>query len=93
MPYIKPKDREKFKEFLEKLPVPENAGELNYLITSLIDKCLRNTDINYQVLNDILGALEGAKQEFYRRFVQDFEEEKIQQNGDIEAYKKKNETT
>jgi len=32
---------------------------------------------------DVLGALEGAKQEFYRRKVVQYEENKIAENGDV----------
>jgi len=37
----------------------------------------------YQTFNDIIGALEGCKQEFYRRMVAPYEEQKIQANGDV----------
>ena len=38
---------------------------------------------HYQTINDILGALEGAKMEFYRRVAVPYEQEKILDNGDV----------
>ena len=38
---------------------------------------------NYQAINDIIGALESAKLEFYRRPVAIYEDKKIIENGDI----------
>jgi hypothetical protein len=38
---------------------------------------------NYQTVNDIVGALEGAKMEFYRRAAAPYEDLKIKENGDV----------
>jgi hypothetical protein len=38
---------------------------------------------NYQRFNDVLGALEGAKLEMVRRRLNDYEDSKIAQNGDV----------
>jgi len=59
-----------------------NAGELNYEITHLINSYF-NINKNYQSINDVLGALEGAKLEFYRRIVEPYENRKWTQNGDV----------
>jgi hypothetical protein len=61
----------------------ENAGELNYIFTTEILGYIIKHGKSYQTFNDILGALEGAKQEFYRRVVAPYEDEKIKQNGDV----------
>lgn len=64
---------------------PSNAGELNFFIT----KCLLTYwnfgpgNKGYKTINDILGAVEGAKLEFYRRVVVPYEEQKIKENGDV----------
>ena len=61
---------------------PQNAGELNYMFTKLIrEYWMRNQ--SYQTANDIIGALEGAKLEFYRRTVAPYEDIKIAENGDL----------
>jgi hypothetical protein len=86
MPYIKQDDRTKFNQVLELVngeALPENAGELNYLITKIVQISLANSKGNYQALNDAVGALEGAKLELYRRVVAPYEDLKINENGDV----------
>jgi hypothetical protein len=39
--------------------------------------------LKYKTINDILGALEGAKMEFYRRVVVKYEDSKREENGDV----------
>jgi len=34
-------------------------------------------------MNDVMGALSGASQEFYRRHVAGYEDECIKKNGDV----------
>jgi hypothetical protein len=60
-----------------------DPGELNYAITVLMRNYWNGSDKTYQAINDILGALEGAKLEFYRRVVVPYEDEKIRLNGDV----------
>lgn len=61
----------------------ENAGELNYAITTLVSAYLNHKQISYQTLNDAMGALEGAKLELYRRVIASYENTKISSNGDV----------
>ena len=58
-------------------------GELNFSISWLLMEYWQRSDKDYQAINDILGALEGAKLEFYRRVAVPYEETKIKENGDI----------
>lgn len=62
---------------------PETPGELNYVITLELISYLDRMGTSYQSINDIIGALEGAKLEFYRRWVGPFEDDKIKVNGDV----------
>ena len=81
MPYIPPDRRHELRPACEPAIGP---GELNYQITSLIRQYLDSRwKVDYRALNDVLGALEGAKAEFYRRVVVPFEEEKRAANGDV----------
>lgn len=80
MPYIKQEDR----QFLhEDFPKARTPGELNYLITSACLEYLAYQKKDYQHYNDVIGALEACKLEFYRRAVAPYEEEAIKRNGDI----------
>jgi len=59
-------------------------GELNFEFSVLIEDYLKaNWPVNYQVLNDVLGALSGAAAEFNRRVVVPYEETKLAENGDV----------
>lgn len=58
-------------------------GELNFQITTLLTQYIKSKGLDYQAINDVLGALEGAKLEFYRRVAVPYEDQKIQQNGDV----------
>jgi len=64
----------------------QNGGELNYAISKLCAEYVLNNGLAYQVLSDVVGALEGAKQEFVRQIVNPYEDKKILENGPLEAY-------
>ena len=76
-PYITNEDRA-----YVKARGPKTAGELNYAITMLVQGYL-GEEPNYQLFNDAIGALEGAKLELYRRQVVPYEDVKIEENGDL----------
>ncbi len=82
MPYIKPEDRGALDHSIANC-IPRDAGELQYVIARIIKQHLATRTMRYQVLNDVIGALEGAKLEFYRRVVAPYEETKRAQNGDV----------
>jgi hypothetical protein len=62
---------------------PNEPGQLNYAITCVLKDYIEMNDLNYQTINDIVGALEGAKLEFYRRVAAPYEDTKIKENGDV----------
>jgi hypothetical protein len=80
MPYITKDARED----LAAGRLPRTPGELNFAITKLLNAYVRSNygRLSYQLINDALGAVEGAKLEFYRRVVVDFENGKLAENGD-----------
>lgn len=80
MPYIKQYERDVLSLGTRK---PQTPGELNFMITKLVTEYLQRRGTNYSVLNEIVGVLECTKQEFYRRVVVPYEEEKIKLNGDV----------
>jgi hypothetical protein len=85
MPYIKDADRWKLDSQVEGglWPSADTPGELNYIFTVIALDYFEYHGGNYQAINDILGALEGAKLEFYRRKAADYEDTKIKENGDV----------
>jgi len=85
MPYIAQDRRRAIvkKAYLDMTEI-DKAGELNYAITILIQQYSHNKGkLSYQTINDIIGALEGVKQEFYRRVAVPYEEAKIKENGEV----------
>jgi hypothetical protein len=89
MPYIQQSDRDKFNlQSVEGQPVIplekiETCGELNYIITLICHNYIKRKGLRYQNINDVMGALEGAKTEFYRRVAAPYEDQKIIENGDV----------
>jgi len=86
MPYIRKESREKFNQFkLDLLSLAiETSGELNYVITKIILEYLYKKGIpKYNNYNEIVGVLECAKQELYRRQIAPYEDIKIKDNGDV----------
>lgn len=82
MPYIK-SDRESWRRTPIGEATPATVGELNFLFTSLAWQYFQLNGKDYQSVNDVLGALEGAKLEFYRRVAAPYEDKKIEENGDV----------
>lgn len=83
MPYIKKEDRLRINTQLS-TPYIGSPGELNYLLTFYCNNYMkRNGGVSYKNINDIMGALEGAKQEFYRRVAAPYEDKKKKENGDV----------
>lgn len=78
MPYI-PQDARKL---LSEGRKPDTAGELNYLITRLVDEFLMRKGVSYTHINAAVGVLECAKMELYRRIASPYEDSKVMENGD-----------
>lgn len=78
MPYINPEAKAAYWEG----QVPRTAGELNYHLTVQILDYLGDRP-NYQKYNEVIGVLECAKLELYRRMVAPYEDGKRLTNGDV----------
>lgn len=85
MPYLLPTDRARLDaaiDALANLMTPEQrAGELNYIINRLMLKMTGQG--KYRDINELIGALECAKLEFYRRKAAPYEDKKAAENGDL----------
>ena len=63
---------------------PESPGELNYLISRLIDSYLVSKGaLRYAHINEVVGVLECAKLELYRRLAAPYEDGKLKERGDV----------
>ena len=84
MPYIKQERRARLGTAMEYSAIDtiDTAGELNYLITIFVKDYLGDNP-NYERFNSVIGALEAAKLELYRRMVAPYEDKKIAENGDV----------
>jgi hypothetical protein len=86
MPYIKTEGRERLlnSSLRELLKAPDalGAGELNFLISTLLWSVFEKNRC-YQKANELLGVLNAVTMEFYRRKVAPYEDLKIEENGDI----------
>ena len=60
-------------------------GRLNYCFSRIANGVMG--DVSYSKIAMITGVLENIKQEFYRRVASPYENQKINQNGDIKEYK------
>jgi hypothetical protein len=94
MPYITQNTRKRYDTLIDdvvnklsdKYPVDHgndfDEGDLNYIV-SKICWTLFDKSPSYSKANKIVGALECIKQEFIRRKVNPYEDDKSKQNGDI----------
>ena len=83
MPYIKQDRRKDLDQAVVDLVFLMNKdhGECNYVVTRLLDLLMQPK--NYADINGIIGVLECAKLEFYRRAAAPYEDQKIIENGDV----------
>ena len=89
MPYIAQEKRALLEHSLASLAArivveepKSQAGVLNYCISALLNEVLKTNGLNYRNINELIGVLECAKLELYRRVASPDEDEKIQSNGD-----------
>jgi hypothetical protein len=79
MPYITKERREELNTKVDF----QSPGELNYAITILCLEYLAQGKVNYARMNEVMGALECAKMELYRRLISQYEDQKMAENGDV----------
>jgi hypothetical protein len=95
MPYTDPADRKLYDELLDlkgprdvtlkQLIETGDEGDLNYVISIIVDiYAARIGGLHYaESINAVIGALECAKLEFYRRVAAPYEDHKQYVNGDV----------
>jgi len=87
MPYIKQHERPEidtllkpFIDHIKSLPLEDQDGALNYSVTKIIKHVY---PLKYFHINRALGVLTAITQEYFRKIVGPYEEQKISQNGDV----------
>ncbi len=92
MPYIRQDKRDEFDvelddfiiQFLETSDSDSIAGRLNYAISSIMGAIINNDErISYSRINELIGVLDCAKMELYRRIAAPYEDDKSRINGDV----------
>lgn len=86
MPYVSQESRKQ----LDLGTGPVTAGELNYVVSKAVDGYLRSQSrsgvdprMRYEYLNTAIGVLACAQLELYRRVAVPYEDQKIEENGDV----------
>jgi len=88
MPYIKQEDRLRYDARINALITDilihkSSAGDMNYIITRLLDAAYNFKEPSYSKINEAIGVLECAKMELYRRVAVLYENKKIELNKDV----------
>lgn len=86
MPYIKKEKRDElFVPIAQLSELITCEGDLNYIITTLTHMELMKKGLNYQHVNNLIGALECAKLELYRVIAAPYEDIKMKENGNVSS--------
>ena len=100
MPYIEENEREELDAAIEGmvcairnkrtgLDDPNDLsiylGRINYCFSRVIGQLIKT--VSYKKIAMITGVLENIKQEFYRRLASVYEDQKINENGDLREYR------
>jgi len=87
MPYIKPEERPRYDQLIQQvveqfrtLSPGSLDGHLNYFITKLLVNLYEPSYFNFNRVQGLLGCIQ---QEFYRRRVAPYEDDKMEQHGDV----------
>ena len=66
--------------------ISSHLGRINYAFSRILCNLMGNP--SYNKIAMITGVIENIKQEFYRRIASPYEDQKINQNGDIKEYRR-----
>ena len=95
MPYITQEKRlptiettRKLINLISEAPDKFGPGDLNYIISRIIGHYISKKGLCYQHINDVVGVLECAKLEVYRRLAGPYENNAIKKNGDLYIYRR-----
>jgi hypothetical protein len=93
MPYIPQQDRVPYGPLIDEIaslladqPPERRKGHANYVVTQILRRGWgvdRAEGESYSSYADVIGTLECAKQEIYRRWVATYEDGAIRRSGDV----------
>ena len=93
MPYIPQEDRPTYDALISQLadllsgqPPQKRKGHANYVVTQILRRAWGVNEAaneSYSSYADLIGALECAKLELYRRWVAAYEDQAILKDGDL----------
>ena len=85
MPYIKQNEKNLYEYYLKNISqFITNPGELTYCIYRLMLLMTKKNNKSFANMSSIIGSIECAKMEYYRRIVSPYEDKKIKENGDVD---------
>jgi len=90
VPYIEESERDRFAGVNTFGYACNKAGELDYVITRIIQGYMKKNGVSFATFAVIAGVLVLVLFEFVRRVVNDYEDMKIKDNGDV--YEEKRQT-
>ncbi len=90
MPYVNDITRQRTQPIVKAIRryfegTTKEPGDLNYILTQATLEFLGEKPC-YASYNMVIGALECAKLELYRRMAAPYEDKKIEENGDVYPY-------
>lgn len=83
MPYITPKERERYNTVLKHMPDIKTKGDLEYCVTYLMKRFMSTRDFRYSTLHDSVYAVAHCADEFRRLYLDKRENEARETNGDV----------
>lgn len=81
MPYISEARRQELHPFA--VPDLDLPGELNYVLSVIVNNYIEDHGLSYGTINEVIGVLECAKLELYRRIAAPYEDKKREENGEV----------
>lgn len=83
MPYISQEQKEVLSTAEDPFKAMEGPGDMNFVISTILNEYIKDKGLSYSTINEVIGILECAKLELYRRIAVPYENKKIAENGDV----------
>lgn len=86
MPYVTPDRRHELKpaQYTGRPPaIMQHPGDLAYLLAQACADYLRQNELSWRTIQDVLGSLDGVARDFWNEVGQPYEDAKRRTNGAI----------